>query len=105
MRKLIKVTQECIDNGIFCSMGSCPVAIALHKEFDMEIDVRANINNCTLKYEDVYFYYMKDDGLVYKQNAPRSVKRFITKFDNEKTVKPFNFYFDLDKGTFANEND
>lgn len=73
----IIVTKQNIKDGIKGDSRNCPVALAIKKEYPI-CDVSAA--------ED--YIYLGD----YEYKVPRSVQRFITKFDKVKSsVKPFCF--------------
>lgn len=71
---IIKVTEDHIKNGLRCTTTCCPVALALQ-------EISSNVS--------VGLVGIWLDSVRYK--VPRSVYRFIRRFDNNKTVKPFNF--------------
>ena len=77
MKLKIKVTQEDINNGEPCETMSCPVALALSRQLNLFNPVYVS-----------YSYFSTDNKYVY---LPRSVKRFIHRFDSGEEVKPFNF--------------
>ena len=76
MKTLIKVRRKHINEGM-PSAESCPVALAIEDSGlgDPEV-VGAGL--------------IIVNGKKYKE--PRSVTRFIAKFDEGKKVKPFNFF-------------
>lgn len=84
-RKLIKVRAKHIKAGIPNKCNSCPVALAIKEQiktnyvavFKNQISLNKGYNNTI--------------------HMPRSVFRFVNKFDNEgrKAVKPFNFYLKI----------
>ena len=78
---LVKVTQEDIDNGVICSGGLCPIALASAREFGLNTEV--NKVRCRV--------FRKGRFVVDDYDLPRSARRFITRFDKGKIVKPFNF--------------
>ena len=75
MRTLIKVQTKHIKNGHRGSASCCPVALAVRETIGRLLYV---CTNKTGPYEN-----------------PRSVKRFIKRFDAKKSVKPFNFFLDI----------
>lgn len=83
MRKLIKVTQKHINKGKPSKSCLCPVALACQDTFGI-----LNVN-VILGIIDVGCNPLR---------SPRSVDRFIKKFDKhgKKAVKPFNFYLETD---------
>lgn len=73
---IIKVRQKHIDEGVRKTAGSCPVAKALDEQTDCD-------------YNYVYNHSIKYNGR--NVHMPRSVQRFVKKFDSGRPVKPFNF--------------
>jgi hypothetical protein len=87
MQKVISVTQKHINKGIREERDSCPVALALlDNGFDFvsvdQISIDWRINNNAVNVA-----------------SPRSVARFVTKFDKlgKKAVKPFNFKLNVEE--------
>ena len=76
MKTLIKVRRKHINEGR-PSAESCPVALAIEDSGFRSPDVGG---------AGLIFV----DGKKYKE--PRSVTRFVAKFDGGKKVKPFNFF-------------
>lgn len=82
-RHLITVTAEDIRFGKKRNSGKCPVAFALHRVFP-----KARV------------YITKEKGTAWFDkcgkksclDAPRSVGRFIKRFDAGKPVQPFSFF-------------
>lgn len=74
MNKLIKVLKKHIKTSEF-GIKNCPVALALKDSGYSDVSVGLNVIFIGLK--------------IIK--SPRSVDRFINKFDRKKSVKPFNF--------------
>lgn len=72
-RILIEVTKNDIKNGITHDCEYCPVARAL------------NNNNILTTFDQLFL----------SKNCPRSVHRFVARFDSGKLVKPFKFYINL----------
>ncbi len=76
----IRVTQDDIDNGeIVCNR--CPVAKAVQRNLGCH-EVRVSYR---------LIQWVFSDGRRGLQKQPFSVKRFVSKFDNSKEAKPFNF--------------
>lgn len=77
MKTLIKVRRKHINEGRPSAAESCPVALA--------------IEDSGFRFPDV-----GGAGLIFvdgkKYKEPRSVTRFIAKFDEGRKVKPFNFF-------------
>jgi hypothetical protein len=82
-RVKVCVTQKEIDEGNPVDTASCPVALALKREFHPQ-----NIN-VTKFFTRLYFA----GYLVKAMNNPVRVQRFIQDFDSGKSVKPFCFFF------------
>ena len=90
MRKLIKVTKKHIKNGIPLDKYKCPVAKAILENVFANYSVRVTSSYIEISAPESwcgYFYY----------KVPRSVQRFIRKFDSinvkkHKMAQPFNFY-------------
>jgi len=80
--KHIKQGRKNKKRGIICFPYSkyCPVALALR---DAGINVSV--------FETIF---SSSKGIII---TPRSVNRFIVRFDNGKSVKPFKFKFDKEK--------
>jgi hypothetical protein len=91
MRTLIKVTRKDIKNSIANLWTQCPVALAIERALVIEralaslyqlIERQHNRSSLIQAIEDWNFH------------IPRSVKRFIKRFDAGKPVKPFNFFLE-----------
>lgn len=78
---LVSVTRKHIKNGNPISPSSCPIALALRETCETEQTIRV-YNQVEIGGREYYL--------------PRSVLRFINRFDNEKSVKPFRFKFDYE---------
>jgi hypothetical protein len=72
----IKVTQKDIDKASF-GCNTCPISQAIMRQLNIEYVSTFPISG------------IKFNGKIY--NAPKSAQRFISKFDNKRPVKPFNF--------------
>ena len=83
MKKLIKVTQKHINKGCKYAENGCPIALALAEALGTPKVAAGDLG-------------IKIAGTVYE--SPRSVARFVSKFDKlgKKGVKPFNFILDYD---------
>lgn len=86
MRKLIHVTKEHIkaartDAGY--TSFSCPVARAVESAGLSNNGTRVTVSSIQLNYYDFNSQRVP---------APRSVRRFVNRFDQGKPVQPFNFY-------------
>lgn len=78
-RTLISVTQEHIDKGERNMACTCAVALALiNHGFDPAVSKTA----ISIAYR----------GRIYDIKHPRSVNRFIKRFDKGLAVKPFRFF-------------
>lgn len=75
----VQVTTGGIKLGVKKETGSCPIARALKYLKFQKVSVSA--------YE-VYFSYK---GVVYDAPLPAAARRFISRFDEGKTVKPLTF--------------
>ncbi len=79
---LICVSQQDINRGIRCSGNTCPIALALKR---------------ALTWTDIAGPELHVDGLLMfidevAYHVPRSVSSFVREFDNQNTVRPFNFW-------------
>lgn len=83
MRELIKVTTNCIKDGIPKSGTCCPIALAIDEAFPNKY-LCENVLYKTAEFKQ---------GI--RVDLPRSAQRFIKRFDADKSVKPFNFYLDF----------
>ncbi len=81
----IHVTQKHIDKGIKNNCLKCPVALALYEYSKMLCDNITVIHQLSILYSNRIEYY----------HMPKSIIRFIRKFDTNKKVKPFNFVLKL----------
>lgn len=82
MRKLIKVTQDNINEGSRMH-DSCPVALAL---------IESGFKNPRVMHNSIY---LSAPIKYISVKAPRSVRRFIGNFDQMRPVEPFNFYINI----------
>lgn len=80
----IYVTQEDINNGTPVSAYSCPIALAIKKALP-------NYTPCVMS-DSIKLVSMDDFSSIAN---PESVRRFISRFDNSKPVKPFNFILNI----------
>ena len=81
----VQVKAKHIRYGLTNNSYNCPIALALHEQFDGGdplVSIRVHSDVVNVGYSD------------YK--LPRSAKRFIKRFDQlgKKAVKPFNFRLD-----------
>lgn len=90
MKQLIKVLPKHIKKGKPECMGKCPVALALLEQTDYQ-RVAVDTDEIELVTDENEWFY--DNSL--KVRSPRSVQRFINRFDTGKPVQPFNFYLDI----------
>lgn len=87
MQKIISVKKKHIKNGIRDEVDSCPVALALKDAGYTEANVLGDAGWVRETYDsnrvDVAF--------------PRSVQRFVNKFDlkGKNKVRPFNFKLNI----------
>jgi hypothetical protein len=94
MRKLIRVTQEDINNGRPDDSFNCPVALAIQRELrtnSIDVVCHFGYTKIPLVFKPLNTYYVIQTGSL----LPRSANRFIKKFDAHKEVKPFNFYIEV----------
>ena len=83
---IIQVKRKHIRAGDRKSPSFCPVALAL----------REATADPTIRVEEAYISSEKENGRWPKWAfSPRSVERFVARHDAGKTVKPFNFRFEL----------
>ncbi len=75
-QKHIKTGRKNFKNKTLFRARSCPVALAL---------IDAGVTNAVVLTARAY----SDMG---NHLLPRSVRRFINRFDHDEPVKPFNFY-------------
>lgn len=91
MKTLISVNEEHIRNGVPETIDTCPIALAIKEKLGQ--DIKTVITENYLGY-DIYgessFFGTKLDRIECHQ--PRSVKKFISKFDKMRTGKPFKFW-------------
>ncbi len=89
---IIKVRKKHIKLGHAHSFEFCPVALAvLDAEFD---DV--SVSHWSINGND-----LNDNNVRCHAVTPRSVRRFINRFDKGKKVKPFNFRFQAMPADFS----
>ncbi len=83
---IIKVTQKHINEGIREDSCMCPVALAIKDRL---------AGRCSVSAVDVEEHYIFTGSA--HCAAPRSVKRFINRFDKNgrNSVKPFNFKLNI----------
>jgi ribosomal protein L31 len=81
-RILIEVTQKDINSGCRRNTMRCPVAKALKRYVRVPLVGSSHI-----------FFNTENTRQI--MDTPRSVMRFIKKFDANKPVKPFKFYLRL----------
>ena len=80
MNILIKVPQECIDNGIKNDPNYCPIALAIRNVVGKDLSIDVSIDE--IRIED--------------RTYPISFADFITSFDKGLNVEPFEFELDQD---------
>lgn len=83
MRKLIKVTKENIELGLAKDGEFCPVGLAL-KDAGL---FRPWVTRSFIRGRPPL-----GSEKVVNMDTPENVTRFISRFDNHRPVKPFNFY-------------
>lgn len=82
-RTLVKVKKKHIQNGCKLTMDSCPVSLAICDASDDFSFVKTTGSVISVSMRE------QMNELI---DAPRSVTRFVKRFDAGKPVKPFNFY-------------
>ena len=84
MKKVIEVTQRHINKGKKGERKACPVYYAINEATGKDIGVGDESFDFIYDYDKYRYTYFK---------FPRSVKRFVAKFDElgRKAVKPFRF--------------
>lgn len=85
MKYVIKVTEECIKNGIQGNPQSCPIAWALKDIFVEDYGVT----------NDYIRIFESESGSKYCA-VPPEVTNFVDDFDDGKPVQPFEFVLDTD---------
>ena len=86
-KKTVSVTEDHIKNGLRFMCGKCPVALAVSEHTGR----KALVGSHTLDFADNDFMY-------FKPVLPRSVRRFIKRFDRGLSVKPFKFILPMKDG-------
>lgn len=81
----VEVTQDDIDKGVPGRMSLCPIARAIKRLGYEDVVVLSSLIQFS-KTAD-HPYKVVPGGLI-----PPRVKRFITRFDDNETVKPFVFH-------------
>lgn len=86
--KLVRVTQELIDEGVQASCSNCPVALAIDRAFDLPRHIEAHV-------------FSGGDGDVVFTNCltgqwrckrfPPEVRSRIKAFDRGEGMEPFEF--------------
>lgn len=77
--KTIRVTRDCINKGVRQNTTSCPIARALKEAGCRRVRVGVGV--------------MEFNGRSY--GVPKSVARFVSRFDNGVAVWPFSFRLPL----------
>ena len=96
---LIKVSEDNIKNGVRHKGFSCPVALAIHNGCRLPTKTLTSVMvgqhiTLTTRRGLGNKIWLDRDRL---RESPRSVKRFISRFDDGKPVKPFTFKLPLYK--------
>ena len=79
----IKVTQKDIDKGLKSTCYYCPVALAFKRKIKSEIPCGVAVNA-----KNIHHFHGKSWD---RYNLPKEAKKFIQRFDNDQSVKPFSF--------------
>ncbi len=80
---LVKVTQIDIDNGVPCDGCLCPIALAIDRDYNLDVKVHADggiVINDGEKETEVWAGY--------------EAASFIESFDDGNEVNPFSFELD-----------
>lgn len=78
----IEVTAEDIDNGIRTHFLQCPIALAIQRatrDPGWYVSARGTVINNKNAAEEI--------------KLPKKCAQFVTRFDDDKSVKPFSFEF------------
>lgn len=88
--KKIHVSQKHIAQGRRHDPWKCPVALAVREELNAPINLKVSVGLWhILKYDDINIVSGRwSSATAY---TPRSVARFIKKYDKKEKVQPFNF--------------
>lgn len=78
---IVKVTKQDIKEGMRNIHSSCPVALAIKRATGVDY---VSVGDVVFLGEDIV-------------RVSRAVDRFVTRFDDKKPVKPFNFRLTLPK--------
>jgi hypothetical protein len=91
MKKLIEVTQSHIEVGSRKDRNYCPVGIAVNQQVG-GTDYVFGVDR-----ERLTLYEYEGDVLTTRQisKPPRSVSRFIKRFDQGLSVRPFSFWLSV----------
>lgn len=92
MRKKISVTQKDIDMGVQESCTNCPAAIACKREGLSDVRVFGDVVSYSNGKDYFHGEFKCNDAKV-----PRSLLRFIKRFDAGKPVRQFSFFLDIDE--------
>jgi hypothetical protein len=84
---IVKVTQEHIDKGKRIDCYHCPVALALLDVFKVKT---VNVGAFDLRIG------LFPDNLIFTVPTPSLVERFIYRFDEGRSVEPFEFELSLE---------
>lgn len=87
MRIKVTVTQDDINNGYSASAVACPVAKAINRACDHRLYASVTYDKLYLRASTGVVGFM----------TPKSVHRFITKFDQNSGGRPFSFTLNLRK--------
>jgi len=79
----IIVTQKDIDKGLKSTCYYCPVALAFKRKIKSEIPCGVAVNA-----KNIHHFHGKSWD---RYNLPKEAKKFIQRFDNDQSVKPFSF--------------
>lgn len=82
IKKRIRITGSDIKKGTVGDSHSCPIALACERQFKTLTGF--NVNDSLVGAE------CRSTGDSYEADMPAKGSRFVNRFDEEKTVKPFD---------------
>jgi len=82
-RKLIRVTEQCIRDGMIGSSDSCPISLAF---------LDAGCPNTHVFYGK---YNLVGDSQYTRRKIADTAHQFVKDFDSERPVEPFNFFAEV----------
>lgn len=88
-RVLIAVTQRDIDESDPADPFSCPVACAVRRRIDSSAYIVTVVDSVRFR--------RPDSRRCYRSRLSAAVDKWITRFDDDKPVKPIRFYLNIPK--------